>query len=130
MTRDYRKEYAEEFKQLDKRFNGVETYVKGISTGKIRSLIVNGHPGIGKTYAVSKFLEKYAKGNFIVLQGRVTLLALYATLHSFKSTGKVVVLDDVDSVFSDIQGLNILKAAMDTTSIRKCPSSNGLRQMG
>ena len=119
MARDYRTEFADEFRQLDKRFSGVETYVKGVASGKIRSLIVNGHPGIGKTHSVSKFLDQYAKGNFIVLQGRVTLLALYATLHSYKGVGKVVVLDDVDSIFSDIQGLNILKAVMDTTSTRR-----------
>jgi hypothetical protein len=44
---------------------------------------------------------------------------LYQTLYSFKSKGKVVVLDDVDSIFSNIEGLNILKAAMDTTTTRK-----------
>ena len=119
MGRDYRTEFADEFRQLDKRLKGVETYVKGVASGDVRSLIVNGHPGIGKTYSVAKFLDQYAKGNFIILQGRVTLLALYSTLHAFKNKGKVVVLDDVDSVFSDIQGLNILKAAMDTTTTRR-----------
>lgn len=120
MARDYRTEFSDEFKKLDKRFNGVESYVKGLASGKYRSLIINGHPGIGKTHSVSKFLEQNAsKSDYIVLSGRVSLLALYATLHAFKSKGKVVVLDDVDSVFSDVQGLNILKAAMDTTSTRK-----------
>lgn len=117
--RDYAKEFSEEFKHLDSRFIGVEKYVKQVAAGKFRSLIVNGHPGIGKTHSVTKFLEQYAKGNYTVLQGRVTLLSLYATLHAFKNKGKVVVLDDVDSVFSDVQGLNILKAVMDTTATRR-----------
>lgn len=119
MARDYRKEFADEFKQLDMRFKGVETYVKGVSEGKIRSLIVNGHPGIGKTHSVKKYLEQYAKGNHLVITGRITLMSLYAALHAYKSTGKVLVLDDVDSIFSNVEGLNILKAAMDTTSTRK-----------
>lgn len=119
MSRDYANEYAEEFKHLDARFNNVETFVKQISNGNFRSLIVNGHPGIGKTHSVTKYLEQYAKGNYYVFQGRVTLLSLYATLHAFKNKGKVVVLDDVDSIFSDVQGLNILKAVMDTTSTRR-----------
>jgi hypothetical protein len=118
-TRNYAKEFSEEFKHLDARFKGVETFVKQVASGKFRSLIVNGHPGIGKTHSVTKFLEAYAKGNYTVLQGRVTLLSLYATLHAYKSRGKVVVLDDVDSVFSDVQGLNILKAVMDTTAKRQ-----------
>ena len=118
-SRNYAKEFSEEFKHLDARFKGVETFVKQVGNGKVRSLIVNGHPGIGKTHSVTKFLDTYAKGNYTVLQGRVTLLSLYATLHAFKNKGKVVVLDDVDSVFSDVQGLNILKAVMDTTATRR-----------
>ena len=82
--RDYAKEFSEEFKHLDSRFIGVEKYVKQVAAGKFRSLIVNGHPGIGKTHSVTKFLEDYAKGNYTVLQGRVTLLSLYATLYAFK----------------------------------------------
>jgi hypothetical protein len=119
MARDYRKEFEEEFKNLDARFKGVETYVQNVALGKIRSLIVNGHPGIGKTHSVKKYLEQYAKGNYLVITGRITLMSLYAALHAYKSSGKVLVLDDVDSIFSNIEGLNILKAAMDTTSIRK-----------
>jgi hypothetical protein len=119
MARDYRKEFAEEFKHLDERYQGVETFVEQIALGNVRSLIVNGHPGIGKTHSVQKYLDKYAKGNYFIITGRSTLLSLYATLYAFKSKGKVVVLDDVDSIFSSVEGLNILKASMDTTETRK-----------
>jgi len=119
MSRDYRTEFAEEFKHLDARYKGVEQFVEQIALGNVRSLIINGHPGIGKTHSVKKYLEKYAKGNYFVVTGRITLLSLYQALYSFKNKGKVLVLDDVDSVFSNIEGLNILKAAMDTTASRK-----------
>jgi hypothetical protein len=119
MARDYRTEFAEEFKHLDERYRGVENFVEQISLGNVRSLIVNGHPGIGKTHSVKKYLDLYAKGNYFIITGRSTLLSLYATLYNFKNKGKVVVLDDVDSIFSSVEGLNILKAAMDTTETRK-----------
>lgn len=119
MARDYRTEFADEFLKLDLRFNGVKRYVEQVAIGTIRSLIVNGHPGIGKTHSVKKYLETCAKGNYLVIQGRITLMSLYAALYAYRSAGKVLVLDDVDSIFSDIQGLNILKAAMDTTDTRK-----------
>lgn len=119
MARDYRKEFSEEFKHLDARYKGVEAFVEQLALGNVRSLIINGHPGIGKTHSVKKYLEQYAKGNYFIVTGRITLLSLYQTLYSFKSKGKVVVLDDVDSIFSNIEGLNILKAAMDTTAARK-----------
>lgn len=119
MLRDYRKEFAEEFKHLDARYKGVEAFVEQIALGNVRSLIINGHPGIGKTHSVKKYLEQYAKGNYFIVTGRITLLSLYQALFSFKNKGKVLVLDDVDSIFSNVEGLNILKAAMDTTSTRK-----------
>lgn len=119
MARDYRTEFAEEFKHLDERYRGVEKFVEQIALGNVRSLIVNGHPGIGKTHSVKKYLDLYAKGNYFIITGRSTLLSLYATLYNFKNKGKVVVLDDVDSIFSSVEGLNILKAAMDTTETRK-----------
>jgi hypothetical protein len=119
MARDYRKEFAEEFKHLDARYKGVETFVEQMALGNVRSLIINGHPGIGKTHSVKKYLEQYAKGNYFIVAGRITLLSLYQALYSFKNKGKVLVLDDVDSIFSNVEGLNILKAAMDTTQERK-----------
>ena len=119
MARDYKTEFAGEFIEIQNRYDGVEAYVKQIATGNFRSLIINGHPGIGKTHSVTKYLEQYAKGNYLPINGRITLLSLYAALHAYKNVGKVLVLDDVDSIFSNIEGLNILKAAMDTTSTRR-----------
>lgn len=119
MTKDYRKEYAQDFRILNERYNGVETYIQGMVNGDVRSLIVNGPPGVGKTHSVKTYLEKYNKGNYHLLNSHCTLLALYGKLYDFRDTGKVLVLDDVDSIFSKVEGLNILKAAMDTTSQRE-----------
>ncbi len=119
MSKDYKTEYANDFKSLDERYNGVEDYIKGMTTGEIRSLIVNGPPGVGKTHSVKAYLEKHiGSTNFKLMNGHCTLLSLYAKLYDFREQGKVVVLDDVDSVFSKTDGLNILKAAMDTTEQR------------
>jgi hypothetical protein len=119
MIKDYRKEYAEDFRILNERYNGVETYIKGMANGDVRSLIVNGPPGVGKTHSVKNYLEKYVSGNYKLMNSHCTLLSLYAKLYDFKDTGKVLVLDDIDSIFSKVEGLNILKAAMDTTTQRE-----------
>jgi hypothetical protein len=43
---------------------------------------------------------------------------LYLLLHEYRNKGDVLVLDDLDSVFSDETALNLLKAALDTTHKR------------
>jgi hypothetical protein len=119
MTKDYRTEYANDFRLLNERYNGVESYIRGMTNGDVRSLIVNGPPGVGKTYSVKEYLEKYNSGNYHLMNSHCTLLSLYAKLYDFRDIGKVIVLDDVDSIFSKVEGLNILKAAMDTTHQRE-----------
>ena len=120
MAKDYRTEYANDFISLNERYIGVEDYIKGmVKDGLIRSLIVNGPPGVGKTHSVKAYLDIHiGSENYKLMNGHCTLLSLYAKLYDFRDSGKVVVLDDVDSVFSKTDGLNILKAAMDTTNQR------------
>lgn len=120
MATDYRKEYANDFRILNERYNGVENYIRSMVNGDVRSLIVNGPPGVGKTHSVKTYLDSYiGSENYKLMNGHCTLLSLYSKLYDFRDKGKVVVLDDVDSIFSKVEGLNILKAAMDTTTQRE-----------
>lgn len=118
MTRDYKTEFAEDFKVFEKRYSSVETFIEKMASGDVFSLIVNGPPGVGKTHSVDAYLKKYAKDNYKVISGHLTLLSLYSVLYGYRKKGQIVVLDDVDSVFSKVEGLNILKAAMDTKATR------------
>jgi hypothetical protein len=130
---DYATTYKKDFADLDARYKGVESYIKQMTMGKIRSLIVNGPPGVGKSYAVGQYLEKHAPSKHKIVSGHMTLLSLYAALYHYKDKGRVLVLDDVDSVFSKVEGLNLLKAAMDTKECRNIhweSSSAMLNAMG
>ena len=49
----------------------------------------------------------------------MTPLSLYGNLYQYRHAGDVLVLDDIDSVFSKIEGINLLKAAMDTKPVRR-----------
>ena len=111
-------ELSADFAKLDKAYNSVSNYIKHIATGDHRSLIVNGPPGVGKSAMVTGFLAKNKVSSQKVITGHMTLLSLYHALYQHKDRGQVLVLDDVDSVFSKQEGLNILKAAMDTTDQR------------
>jgi hypothetical protein len=130
---DYSKAFKADYAALASRYNSVESYIKNMADGKCRSLIVNGPPGVGKSYAVGQFLQKHVSQKHKTISGHMTLLSLYAALYHHKDAGRVLVLDDVDSVFGKVEGLNLLKAAMDTKSTRNIhweSSSAMLNAMG
>jgi hypothetical protein len=111
---------AMDFSVLEENYANVEKYIQGICKGEFRSVIVNGPPGVGKSYSVDTYLQQYAEeGSYKVAAGHMTPLSLYGNLHQYRNVGDVLVLDDIDSVFSKIEGINLLKAAMDTKPVRR-----------
>lgn len=111
---------AMDFSVLEENYANVEKYIKGICRGEYRSMIVNGPPGVGKTYSVDAYLQQYAQEDtYKVVAGHMTPLSLYGNLYQYRHEGDVLVLDDIDSVFSKIEGINLLKAAMDTKPVRR-----------
>ena len=109
----------DDYSDLEKRYANVEAYIKQIANGKIHNLIVNGPPGVGKTHSVENYLNKYAQGKYKVVKGHMTPLSLYGNLYFHREVNSVLVLDDIDSVFKKIEGVNLLKAAIDTSPVRK-----------
>ena len=114
---------------------------KALVRGDIRSLIVTGPPGVGKSYGVEEQLNKGSlfgdmagqKRRFEVVKGAMTALGLYAKLYQYSAKGDVVVFDDCDSVLLDDLSLNLLKAALDSGKKRMIywnAESNKLRAEG
>ncbi len=111
---------AMDFSVLEENYANVEKYIQGICKGEFRSVIVNGPPGVGKSYSVDAYLQQYANEDcYKVAAGHMTPLSLYGNLYQYRNVGDVLVLDDIDSVFSKIEGINLLKAAMDTKPVRR-----------
>ena len=123
---------ADDYTDLERRYASVEIYIKELSNGQIHNLIINGPAGVGKTHAVETFLGKYAQGRYKVVKGHMTPLSLYGNLYFHRDPNSILVLDDIDSVFKKIEGVNLLKAAMDTGSVRRInwESSNALKGVG
>jgi DNA replication protein DnaC len=111
---------AMDFSTLEENYANVEKYIQGICKGEYRSVIVNGPPGVGKSFSVDAYLQQYAQEDtYKVVAGHMTPLSLYGNLYHYRHAGDVLVLDDIDSVFSKIEGINLLKAAMDTKPLRR-----------
>lgn len=106
--------------RLTERFDVIENLAVASCQGKVRSLIVSGPAGLGKTFTVEKARDMYdpEENKSIMIKGMVRPTGLYLLLHEYRHPGNVVILDDADSIFNDVDALNILKVALDTTSKR------------
>lgn len=104
-----------EFARLEGKLNTVEGICKDIAQGKTGGLVLSGPPGVGKTYSVMSFLAKHKKksGHHYIFKGKITPFNIYPTLYRYREAGDVVVFDDAD--INDLDAINLLKAAGDTT---------------
>lgn len=117
------------------RFDSLSKMTKGIVAGNIRSLIVSGAPGVGKTFILEHDFKKAERrdqiSKYTFMSGNASPVGLYQALWNHKNDGEVLVLDDLDSVFYDSVALNVLKAALDsgeTRSITWATDSRVLRE--
>ena len=103
-----------------KMFKNLERLTKMVGRGIQPSLVITGGAGLGKTYLVKKTLTdmglEEAK-QFVHFKGRATAAGLFVTI--YENSDKIIVLDDCDSVFKDVDAVNLLKAALDSYDTRK-----------
>lgn len=113
---------AERVARISERFTVMHKLAKGSIAGNVRSFIVSGAPGTGKSHTITRLLE-HAKEQesirFEVVHGTVTAVNLYKLLFRFSGRNDIIMLDDADSIYEDEDALNLLKAALDTTNVRK-----------
>jgi len=113
--------------RIEQRFNILDDMTKAAINGDIRAMIVQGPPGVGKSYGVEYQLEKAGlfdkmsgrKIKYEVIKGAMTPIGLYATLYRHSDPKNVLVFDDCDSILLDDLALNILKAALDSGKKRR-----------
>ena len=122
-----REETDEEIiERLRKRFDILEHMTQATKEGTVRAMIVTGPPGVGKSYGVEKTLNKedlfntlgQKKPKYEVVKGAMSAIGLYCKLYEYADKGNVIVFDDCDSVLLDDLSLNILKAALDSSTKR------------
>jgi len=95
-----------------------EEFISDVTSGVHRSALVFGPPGMGKTHIIEAGLKKAGKKigqDYLIARSHITPRQLYAMLYCMRQEGQYVVIDDCDAVMSDEDGLNILKAATDST---------------
>lgn len=110
---------------VDDIFSDLSMLVNVMTFGDVNSLIITGNAGIGKTYTVIQEMEKQGlirDQDYVVLKSKSSPLGLYMNL--FLHHDKIVVFDDLDSILTDTDSLNILKAALDSYDVREISWTN------
>lgn len=129
--------------RLRERFEILEDMTLACKTGKVRSLIVSGAPGVGKSHGVQKVLLQYdtfasiaqdsSLKKYEIVKGAIGALGLYMKLYEYREENNVIVFDDSDDVFKDDRTINMLKSALDSNKKRMISwhyESNALKDEG
>lgn len=113
---------------LKETFEIVAEMTEATTTGVIKGLIISGPAGIGKSHTVETVLDETIgmqcklqglEPKYEIIKGNLSAIMLYCTLYRHSSKGSVLVLDDCDGLLYDEDGLNVLKAVLDTKKTRR-----------
>lgn len=112
--------------RIKERFSILDEMSKACIAGDIRSMIVTGPPGVGKSFGVTTQMEKASmfdkiagrKVRFEIVKGTISAIGLFALLYKYSDHKNVLVFDDCD-VWEDQDAINILKGALDSGKTRR-----------
>ena len=119
---------------INERFEFLEAYVDMVAQRQMKSVVIVGEGGLGKSYTVMQrlaknglkqldvhlpdyevgatFSEATSRTHYVVVKGYSTAKGLYRTL--FENKNRLVVFDDCDAVLENDTASDILKAALDS----------------
>lgn len=86
----------------------LDQYLQGFANGHFHSLILIGGAGLAKSRSVRAAL----KGNVCWLEGNATAFGLFAKLYQHRNQS--VVIDDIDGIYADRDGVRLLKNLCQT----------------
>ncbi len=89
-------------------FAELEQYVHAFAQGHLNLLMIFGHPGVGKSRCVRQALGR----KVCWIGGQATPFGIY--LQAYEHRHQPIVLDDVDGLYADRQGIRLLKALGQT----------------
>lgn len=107
---------AEILEDMKRRFRVYRRFIQKAILGKVRSVIVPGAPGIGKSYIADEEVE-LLQPQYRRVSGAVTGIELYKLAWEMRDGG-IIIIDDGDKVFKNEETLNILKHLTDTRKHR------------
>jgi hypothetical protein len=89
-------------------YTELERYVRAFAEGHLNLLMVLGNPGVGKSRSVRQVLA----GPVCWIGGQATAFGIF--LEAYRHRHEPMVLDDVDALHADRNGIRLLKALCQT----------------
>jgi hypothetical protein len=111
-------EPAEQEAAISQHYNSIANIVGAFAKGGLgkRGLIINGPAGGGKTEVVRQTLDA-AGSKYHLLKGTLSAPELFIRIYKHaKDSNQILVIDDTDVCFNDVEMSDILKAALDPSS--------------
>lgn len=117
---------SEAMDRIHDTFESLNEITEAARKGIMRGVIISGPPGIGKSYGVERTLEQGdviaklegSKTSYEIIKGNASAIGIYKTLYDNRKANSVTVFDDCDEVLFDQTSLNMLKAALDSSTKR------------
>jgi hypothetical protein len=112
--------------RIANRFAILDEMAAACIAGDIRSMIVTGPPGVGKSHGVTTQMEKATlfdkiagkKPRYQIVKGTMSAIGLFALLYKYSDSKNILVFDDCD-IWEDQDAINILKGALDSGKTRR-----------
>lgn len=107
--------FEEQKAAISKHYNSISTLVDKFVNNNLtkRGLIVNGPAGGGKTEVVRQTLDASGK-KYHLLKGTLSAPELFIRIYKHaKESNQILIIDDTDVCFNDVEMADILKAALD-----------------
>jgi hypothetical protein len=117
-------QFKDNLASYDKKMGILKTMMSSlINSNYLKGIMIYGGAGSGKSFTmISALDEMRARGVKLekhILKGKTTAVQLYLFLRQYPNTYDIIVFDDCDSIFTDTEAMNIIKAATDTYDERR-----------
>ena len=105
-------------KRIEEAYETLSTLVTGVAENKIRSLIVSGAAGVGKSYETKQTLEAHGKSDYVFVNGYLKNSGLFKLLYDNRFENQVVIIDDSDKILTEMDSISMLKNALELKQTR------------
>ena len=93
-------------------YSEFSTWCQAFISGALDILIIQGSAGVGKSSMLKKALYNHSPDSYCWLEGRISAVCLFEQCYKYKD--RPIYIDDVDSLYSDRQSINLLKLLCQT----------------
>lgn len=104
--------------RIKETYNNLQLLVTGVAENKIRSLIVSGAAGVGKSYETKQTLEAHGKSDYVFVNGYLKNSGLFKLLYDNRFENQVVIIDDSDKILTEMDSISMLKNALELKQTR------------